>query len=177
MNASIVRPIAERAVAALRPFCDRIAIAGSLRRGAHDVKDFEIVCIPRTRDMFEFNRAVNRWQAVKGQAGGKYTQRVVDGVKLDLFMCTSATWPCNMLIRTGCADFSHSVARRALTMNRRFIEAQLWVTTGAAKGEEPIPLNVLPLVEEADVFDALDLPWIDPSRRTGTLEHVLGVRR
>lgn len=37
---------AERLVEALRPGCDRIEIAGSIRRGKPEVKDIEIVAIP-----------------------------------------------------------------------------------------------------------------------------------
>lgn len=39
--------IAERLVATLEPACERIAIAGSLRRAKPMVGDIEIVCVPR----------------------------------------------------------------------------------------------------------------------------------
>lgn len=44
---SIARAAAEELVAALAPACDRVEIAGSIRRGAPLVSDIEIVAIPR----------------------------------------------------------------------------------------------------------------------------------
>jgi DNA polymerase/3'-5' exonuclease PolX len=43
----VVLPIAGRIVEALRPYCERIEIAGSLRREKPMVGDIEIVAIPR----------------------------------------------------------------------------------------------------------------------------------
>lgn len=40
------RKVADRVVDILAPHCDRIEIAGSLRRGEHTVGDIELVCIP-----------------------------------------------------------------------------------------------------------------------------------
>ncbi len=40
--------IAERVMKLLKPFCDRIEIAGSLRREKEEVKDIEIVAIPKS---------------------------------------------------------------------------------------------------------------------------------
>jgi DNA polymerase/3'-5' exonuclease PolX len=45
-----VLPIAERVMAALSPGCERIAIAGSLRREKPMVRDIEIVAVPRFGD-------------------------------------------------------------------------------------------------------------------------------
>lgn len=39
--------IAELVVAQLAPHCERIQIAGSIRRKSRTVKDVEIVCIPK----------------------------------------------------------------------------------------------------------------------------------
>lgn len=43
-----VRPVAEKLVAALAPYCEQIAVAGSIRRGKAEVGDIEIVAIPKT---------------------------------------------------------------------------------------------------------------------------------
>src|SRR5690242_17561878 len=86
--------LANRVLTELAPFCERIKIAGSIRREKPEVKDLEIVCIPKTHrvpgpaDLFGpgpdttevvpgFIEAVNRYRAIKGRPEGKYTQRVV----------------------------------------------------------------------------------------------------
>lgn len=47
MNAREARAIAEALVEEMRPFCERIEIGGSLRRQAREVKDIELVAIPK----------------------------------------------------------------------------------------------------------------------------------
>lgn len=42
--------VAERVVAMLRPSCERIEVAGSLRREKREVRDIEIVVVPRWED-------------------------------------------------------------------------------------------------------------------------------
>jgi len=44
------RRLADGLVTAMRPHCDRIEIAGSIRRGKPEVKDIELVAIPRWVD-------------------------------------------------------------------------------------------------------------------------------
>src|SRR5262245_52210103 len=90
-------PIAENVYRILAPSCDRITIAGSIRRQRPTIGDVEILCIPRqvpaglfgdemTTDP-DFLAAVNQWPKVKGEPTGKYTQRLLpSGLTLDLFM-------------------------------------------------------------------------------------------
>ena len=59
----------------LKPFCDRIQIAGSIRRQKANVKDIEIVAIPN--DRFQLGLIVNRWKKIRGDVGGKYLQRIL----------------------------------------------------------------------------------------------------
>ena len=47
MNLQQAQQIAERIKSELAPHCDRIEIAGSIRRKKPEVKDIEIVCIPK----------------------------------------------------------------------------------------------------------------------------------
>ena len=45
----IAEPVAERLVEQLLPYCERIKIAGSIRRRKWDVGDIELLCIPKYR--------------------------------------------------------------------------------------------------------------------------------
>ncbi len=159
--------IAEKYKAILSPFCDRIEIAGSIRRKMKRVKDIEIVAIPKEvpkQDMFdvamirspEFCKIVERWPRIKGRPAGKYTQRELpEGIRLDLFMVTVKNWGLQLAIRTGPANYSHHVLG-----NR-------WVRKGYKSREgmltwryEPIPVR-----EEEDLFDLLGLKWVEPENR------------
>jgi len=97
--------IAELVKGRLEPHCDRIEIAGSTRRKREVIGDIEIVCIPK-----KFSVEVNKYEKVKGEPTGRYTQRLFAGVvKLDIFMCQKENWGNIFAIRTGSADFSHKV--------------------------------------------------------------------
>jgi len=81
--------IAEKTKALLAPYCERIEIAGSIRRKKPDVGDIELVAIPKPYNigLFESGIAteVNQWEKVKGELPCKYTQRILpEGIKLDL---------------------------------------------------------------------------------------------
>jgi DNA polymerase/3'-5' exonuclease PolX len=97
MNYAAAMEVAERTRAALAPYCQRIAIAGSVRRQRPQVKDIEIcaILLQEPSDLFGetlvahhgFCAVVNQWRAIKGQPTGKYTQRrLPEGITLDLFM-------------------------------------------------------------------------------------------
>jgi len=159
-------PIAERIRAELAPHCERIAIAGSIRRRKLEVGDIEIVCIPKTvrTGLFndelerspEFCHPVNRWPAVKGQATGKYTQRILpEGIKLDLFTACRCNWGLILAIRTGSAEFSkHRLAARWSQLGYKSVGGMLTRkgTTHAVR-------------EEQHLFTLLGIPWTDPEAR------------
>src|SRR6476620_865884 len=67
MKLADAEQVARNVVGLMRPFCDRIEIAGSVRRGVAEVKDIEIVCIPR-------------WQ--EQQKGGSFLAGDVQSVNL-----------------------------------------------------------------------------------------------
>lgn len=108
-------PIAERVKALLAPHCDRIEIAGSIRRKRAEVKDIEIVAIPKPYQTGLFADGiapiVNQWKAVKGELPCRYTQRILpEGIKLDLFFARPENWGLILAIRTGSADYSRMLA-------------------------------------------------------------------
>jgi hypothetical protein len=109
--------LAEDALNALKPHCERVCIAGSIRRLKPEVKDVEIVCIPKSvptglfTDALEvdpdFCTIVKRWPKGKGEPTGKYTQRrLPGGIALDLFMVEPESWGLQLVIRTGSWQFS-----------------------------------------------------------------------
>lgn len=152
--------IAERVKAQLEPHCERIEIAGSIRRKKAEVKDIEIVAIPKPYEtgLFESGIAtvVNQWQKVKGDIPCKYTQRILpEGIKLDLFFAEPANWGLALAIRTGSAEFSHKVlAARWVQLGYKSVDGHL-----TANGRR------VPIREEADLFSRLRMDYIEPEKR------------
>jgi len=116
--------IANRLVELLTPFCEKINIAGSCRRGKSEVKDIEIVALPKViilKDMFGwdegivrepmFEKTINGFgKVVKGNADGKMMQiELPEGITLDLFIPDDFDYYRQFAIRTGPADYSFKV--------------------------------------------------------------------
>lgn len=153
--------IAEKVKALLAPHCERIEIAGSIRRKKHDVKDIEIVAIPKPFDvgLFESGIAtvVNQWQKIKGELPCKYTQRILpEGIKLDLFFAERGNWGLIYAIRTGSADYSHKVL------------ATEWVRRGYKSERGYLVANgkQIAVPEEEDLFKRIGVPFIAPELRS-----------
>jgi len=130
---STARNIAIEIWKRLQPYCDRINIAGSIRRGVMEVKDIELVCQPKRVktgqvDLFgvdttdevvhgEFTRIVNSLgKIIKGKPDGRYMQieihdlaKGVRSINLDLFMPQAHDYFRQLAIRTGSAQYSHKM--------------------------------------------------------------------
>lgn len=156
---NIARPIADKYVDLLSPYCDRIEIAGSVRRKKANVGDIEIVCIPSeiNGNRFpEFINFVNNLTKVRGEPTGKYTQRMLpEGIALDLFMASENNWGMIFPMRTGSRDFSHyKLACRWVAMGYKSIGGCLH------KDNEVICFR-----EEQDLFDFLGIEFVQPEKR------------
>lgn len=153
-------PIAERTLEQLSPHCERIAIAGSIRRGKGEVKDVEIVAIPKPYGVGLFSsgiaEVVNQWPKVKGELPCKYTQRILpEGIKLDLFLCRPENWGLILALRTGPADWNQYWLLERLKdvgLDMRF--GTLW------RGREQVFVR-----EEANLFRIINRPFVEPTKR------------
>jgi DNA polymerase/3'-5' exonuclease PolX len=167
--------IAKRWVEWLSPYCERVEIAGGVRRRKPEPHDLEIVAIPKTaeeRDMFGYVIAdqnqleafidgciyMDLCNAVKH--GPKYKQLALpEGINLDLFIVRRETWAVQFTIRTGPADFSHWIVTPrkyggALPSNCKVKHGQVWRYEKA-----------LDFAEEVDFLNFLGLGWIEPPER------------
>lgn len=163
MILSQAQAIANEVKNQLAPYCERIEIAGSIRRQKSEVKDIEIVAIPKPYDtgLFEDGAAmvVNQWQKVKGEMdynACRYTQRIhTTGIKLDLFFANPDNWGLIFAIRTGSAEYSHHIL------------AAGWVRMGYKSREGHLyrEANKIPVREEIDLFNLLKIPFISPQDR------------
>ncbi len=156
---NLAKPIADKYVSLLASHCDRIEIAGSVRRKKADVGDIEIVCIPseiRGVRLPEFINFVNNLTKVRGEPTGKYTQRMLpEGIKLDIFMASEDNWGMIFPMRTGSRDFSHyKLACRWVRMGYKSINGCLH------KDNEVVCFR-----EEQELFDFLGIEFVPPEKR------------
>lgn len=165
----------------LAPACERIIIAGSIRRKVPTVGDVELVAVPRgaPRDLLgdrttgpnDLDRLVDalvergrlrlrRDEDGRTRAGPRFKALESSGgeIALDLFVVLPpASWGAIVAIRTGPADFARRLVTSALERQRRVRGGHV-----EAEGEQ-----VIPTPEERDFFREVGIPWVDPARRFG----------
>jgi len=163
---SVVFPTAQHIVSVLGDYCERIEIAGSLRRERSLVGDIEIVAIPKyEKDLFGMpdlsQSELKHFLVQKGvkmpRCGDKYIQFLYGDYKVDLFMPTAETWGSIFLIRTGSHDFNMwLMAVRTGKVGVRFEDGRLlrrWNN------------DLIPTPEESDVFEHLQMDFVPPNMR------------
>ena len=117
--------VARKVMGLLGPAVDRIAVAGSVRRGVDEAKDVELVYVPRLvaaqRTLFEMGKvpateariyelmqlSVLRLDQEVLRNGPKYKRviHVASGAVVELFRADWANWGLILALRTGPADF------------------------------------------------------------------------
>jgi DNA polymerase/3'-5' exonuclease PolX len=170
---SQAQTLAETIRDTLKPYCERIEIAGSIRRQKPTIGDIEIVCIPKCQvDLFgNPGASMLPWFLGELVAGGrllpgdkngeKYKEYYIPalaGLKLDLFITSVECWPVIFAVRTGSAAFS----KRLVTQREKggLLPSHLQVKGGRVwDGAEPVSLRT----ERA--FLELCGGWIEPAAR------------
>ncbi len=165
---------AEKLRARLGPFCERIEIAGSLRRRCETVGDIELVAVPKQRaieGLFGQVQIEGTWLDDhlekypdiyrQMRSGERMKELMFEGYQVDLFLTTPERWGVTFTLRTGSADFSKwLVSPRTAGGARlpyRFVkDCRVWEWGKSAPLATP---------EEADVFVALGVPWVPLEKR------------
>ncbi len=168
----IAMPEANQIVNSLFPHCERIAIAGSLRRNKAEVGDIEIVAIPLPiQDMFGIQVPLETDHALNHVDYSKFGKLVSNGNKmkkvqlecglqLDLFIVTPpAQWGVIFLIRTGPAEYSQRfVTKRGMG---GMLPGHMRVDGGALWENN----TLLETPDEEDVYNFIGLPYVEPKDR------------
>lgn len=163
--------LAEHLLNLLQPVCERIAIAGSLRRKCATVGDIELVAIPKLiieQDMFgadyvagsRLEEYLKSWTCKKPLNGPALKQLIIDDTQIDLTITNPLEWPVALLIRTGSADFS-----KKFVTDRRHGGL---MPAGYRIKDWRLQYNQQPcdgIKEEEDLFTAIGSPWIPPEER------------
>ncbi|RMG91197.1 MAG: hypothetical protein D6706_18435 [Chloroflexi bacterium] len=162
--------IADSLLVLLAPACERVEIAGSLRRHRPQIGDIEIVAVPRYNVVYNLfgepiqqdslvNDILSQLQFKTIKSGPRFKQFEYQGIKVDLFLANETNWGVILALRTGSADFSH------------------WLVTPQVQGGA-MPAGMqcqggylrrhgktLTTLEEQDLFAHLGLEWISPLER------------
>jgi len=181
------RAVAAELIAALQyapcgPCCERIEIAGSIRRQKPTVGDVELLFIPRFEQRqvppnlfptltdlaaLKFDELIRTGILAKrlnkngGTAWGaqnKLAVHVASGIPVDLFTATDANWFNYLVCRTGGAENNRQIAMAA--------QARGWKWNPYGTGFERVGYFERHVVKaERDVFDFAGLPYLTPELR------------
>ena len=143
-----------RSCAQSRSFCDRIAVAGSIRRKKIEVRDVDLVLIPKPLLWPRIIATLQRkMDATVVKSGKVVAQLTIGGVNVDLYSATEETWEPLLLIRTGSAQHNIKLSMRALRMGMKLTHS------GLTKNGKILAST------ERGIFEALGLEYVPPEER------------
>lgn len=195
INNAAAAALAAKIIAALEPACERIEVAGSLRRGAELVGDIELLAIPK----FGMRAGAGLWSepgnlleplleglvrdqklypVKRGDKAHQYQVMTLrPPVQLDLFMVDAAGWGYQLAIRTGPSDYSRWLVtqrHRGGPLQYGFIcrDGHVWRlisgmndVEGEVRDIDGSPHVLHPTPEETDFFKLIQGGYVPPEKR------------
>lgn len=178
MKLADAQKVAEGVALLFAPFCERIEIAGSVRRLRPECGDIDLVAIPKFREHRDLlgnverrenllrsnlvqyvrdNRKTAHWASGKEpQEDGKNFTILGRRAQVDIFCATPATFATVLLTRTGSKEHNVWISERARARRAAF------------KASEGLWLHDRGLIHpqtEHEFYSLLGLPFIEPPLR------------
>jgi len=154
MELESAQKIANEVVKRLSPYCQRIEVAGSIRRRKPQVKDIDLVLI--SHDRWNMDSVLLRMGSLQ-MAGSKISRVTMDSIPLDIYFATPETFATLLLIRTGSVQNNIRLCSLAKKKGWRL----------AASGDGLFDENGERIAwqSEEEIFNRLGLPYVLPEQR------------
>ena len=196
MMLAAMRAVAENLLEAWTPACERIEVAGSVRRRKADPHDLELVAIPRLevltakKDMFEdtqvamaesnlLDELLGEWKAGgrlrdrpdkngRGAWGPKFKRALTaDGVAVDIFSCGPGLGSqWGVIFAIRTGPADFSHAIVTSRLEGGFMPVGMQVKDGALWINGDGGRALIETPEEEDFFEAINLPCWPPEERS-----------
>ena len=154
MRLEQAQKLAQEIVDKILPYCERVEVAGSIRRKKSEVRDIDLVLIPKPLLWHRIIATLQRTMNAKVlKRGNSIAQLTIQGVNVDLYSATEQTWGALLLIRTGSMAHNIKLSKRALSMGMKLSHKGL------------IKDGKLIASTEKEIFEALDLSYVPPEER------------
>lgn len=162
MNRADAVIIAEDLRDELVPLCEKIEIAGSIRRNRPLVNDIDLVVIPKPGQLVNIKQRL--WTLARANhstvtGGDKYLKLLsYKGIQADVYIADAETWATLLLIRTGSKPHNIKLCQRATELGL--------ILHADGSGIEWISKKVaVPMHSEQAIFERLGLPYKEPWER------------
>ena len=150
----------------LAPLCDRIEIAGSIRRGRPQVNDIDLVILPRAGDVDAVKtRCLRTSPQVMMNGNVNFLFMIGHTVQVDIFFARQparelfgrepGNWGSLLVCRPGSREFNVWLASQAKLIGLHWNPYSGVERNGV----------MLACEEEADVFKAIGVDWVAPEQR------------
>ncbi len=146
--------VADAVMKRLIPYCQRIDIAGSIRRGKPWVNDVDLVLIPH--DLWNFHGELIKLGQLK-MSGKKIMRVMVGSTQVDIYVADEDTWATLLLIRTGSKESNIRLCSRAKDMG--------WHLAASGDGLFNEKGERIAGDSEISIYNALGLPYQRPEER------------
>ena len=173
--------VAKEIIAILDPVCERLIVAGSLRRRKALVGDVEILYIPRTEtrqiDLLHTAEIDLAAEALRTACGAgiiqprigktgntiwgdsnKLAVHVASGIGVDLFRTDAARWHNMLVCRTGSAENNIRIATAAQAKGLQ------WLPYGAGFFDRRNN-RMIEVCSEAEVYETVGMDYLEPWER------------
>jgi len=148
----------------------RKQVAGSLRRKRETIGDIDMVVSVADdageairREIMDVFTGQPNVQAITGKGDTKSSVVLKSGINMDLRVVGDSQFPYTLHHFTGSKEHHIPLRRRALSMNMTINDYGLF------RGKEP-HLELVPCKNEADIYAALGMAYIEPELREDTGE-------
>jgi len=146
--------VAGAVVKCLSPYCQRIEVAGSIRRSKLWVNDIDLVLIPH--DLWNLHAELMKLGQLK-MSGKKIMRVIVGSTQVDIYIANEATWATLLLIRTGSKENNIRLCSRAKDMG--------WHLAASGDGLFNDKGERIAGDSEESIYGALGLPYQWPEER------------
>jgi len=164
------KAIAEELKRLLESACEKIVIAGSIRRQKPEVGDIELLCVPRyINGVDQLDREIGalvdrrivgfRRNKLGSKVYGPKNKLMVhlpSRIGVDIFSTTDQCWAVSLVVRTGGAETNKRIATAALRRGWHWHAYGRGFTT---------PDGEVICHSEREVFEAVGMPYLKPWER------------
>ena len=157
MKLEVAQKMAADVINRLSPYCQKIEVAGSIRRRKAIVHDIDLVLIPSDPWNLESEVLALARPFQPKLSGEKLKRFDYNGAQIDLYYASPETWSTLLLIRTGSKENNIRLCSRAKDMG--------WHLAASGDGLFNETGRRIAGDTEISIYNALGLPFQRPEER------------